>query len=159
MSPIFKKKLTLTEKNFVYSSHLVGMTLQPYYAVPVWAMSLHVFRKLCLRLYPLKHGQCNTVITTHKEEAMPRTLNNAVHRVKSKTTPFFSIDPLASSNHPTGIVDSVNGVVSPDNVNVDCLLSNAAMKEFESGYPVSFRSTLKQNVTIMTSCTGNICQD
>ncbi len=142
------------ESTFMRYGHeaggLVGLTLQPS-AVSRWALNLHVCGQLRGDLAAMKDGQINKTMTTHKEEAKSRILSDAMDRAKLKMTLASFIDPLDPTSHPVGLVNIANGLVSPNDINVDNSLEigQKQMKEFEAGWPDSFHKTLKRSIMKM----------
>ena len=59
------------------------------------------------------------MVTKHKEESISRIKSDAMDREKLRNTLSTFIDPLDPSNHPERIVNIANGLMSPQNVNVD----------------------------------------
>ena len=99
----------------------------------------------------MKDGKSNKVMTTHREESKSRIKSDEVDREKLKTTLSTFIDPLDPTNHPVGIVNIANGLVSPTNVNVDqsVNIGHMQMNEFDSGWPDSFHGCLKKCIVMM----------
>ena len=84
----------------------------------------------------------------HKEEMMTRMLSDANDREKLRNKLEESINPLDSAQHPEeGILNIVNGRISPDEVNVDRALEigETTMKTFELSWPTGFNSPISKD--------------
>ena len=109
----------------------------------------------------MKDMQNNKTTTTHKEEDPGRMTSDASDRQKIKEALQNCIDPLATDNHPPGLMNVVTGLHATDKVNADesIKIGREQMTEFESGWPTSFNKTLTKNVTMMTSAKKSIKLD
>ena len=110
------------ESTFIRCGHeaggLVGVTLKPS-AVSRWALSLHICSQLRVDLASLKDREPECSTTVYKEESQSRIRSDSADRQKIRETLSTFMDPLDPSNHPSGIVNVANGLVSSTSVNVD----------------------------------------
>ena len=101
----------------------------------------------------MKYGPRQKVMTTHREENESRIKSDAGDRGKLKHTLSTFIDPLGPTGLSTGLVNIANGLVPPDNVDVDNALEigTQQMRQFESSWPATFHETLAKKVTTMAT--------
>ena len=62
------------------------------------------------------------------------------------------LDHLNSDNHPDGIVNIVTGRIAPDAANVDnsVAMGKEQMKQFETGWPITFYEPLSNKLVTMS---------
>ena len=129
---------------------IIGNTLEPG-TLTRWALNLHICSRLIKDVTSLTDDP-NSDVITHKEEMNSRIKSDNLDREKIRLKLQTSIDPFATTNHPSNVVNIVTGQIAPENVNVDqsVLIGEQLRKEYESSWPEGFYQVIPRRVITMS---------
>jgi hypothetical protein len=142
------------ESTFMHYGHgpgrIIGITLKPS-TLKRWALSLHIYSQIMKDVTEMRETRRKTTVTEHKEEMPSRIQSDGVDRAKLKDRLSTCIDPLQPDSHPPGLINIVNGRLSPDNVNVDVSvrIGTDQMNDYQLLWPESFNKPLTKQVVVM----------
>ncbi|MES9884531.1 MAG: hypothetical protein ABW185_27110 [Sedimenticola sp.] len=136
---------------------LIGITLKPN-AVKRWALSMHICSQLVQGISEMSDGVRSPDVTTHKEELKSRIDADRLDRDNIRQKLTTCIDPIDPTDHPSGIINIVNGRNGPESVNADnaVAIGDSQMKNYEDSWPSGFHSTLGKKVVSMDATNKHI---
>ena len=132
-------------------SGIIGLTLKPE-SLKTWSYSLHTCNRVISDLDDMREDDIPSQ-TCHKEEMPGRMNSDSKDRKALREKVQMAVDPLDPEQHPReGLINIATGsvLIQPQiNVEKSADIGKKQMKDFESGWPDSFHSTIPRKVTTM----------